>query len=270
MSEVNVLCIKWGTKFPAYYVNRLYAGVTRGLVRPFRFICFTEDAAGINPEVEVLPLPEVPFEDQMVEAMTTGRRRGAWRKVTLTQPGLAGIEGTTLIMDLDVVVTGSLDSLFDYSPGKICMAREWRYKYHPLQPVGGHGSVYRFDPGVHDYLYNDFASDVEGSLNFLGEQKYISLTAHKYGDLDYYPENWIRSFKRHAIPSLPLNLLFAPTIPQGCNVLCFHGDPKMEEAIVGAGSKLRYKTRPSKWLREYWLEEHEQDWMPGELELGDS
>ena len=27
--RVNVLCAKWGTKYPAYYVNRLYAGVAK-------------------------------------------------------------------------------------------------------------------------------------------------------------------------------------------------------------------------------------------------
>ena len=37
MSEpVNILCIKWGTRYPAAYVNFLYAGVRRHLRRPFR------------------------------------------------------------------------------------------------------------------------------------------------------------------------------------------------------------------------------------------
>jgi len=28
------------------------------------------------------------------------------------------------------------------------------------------------------------------------------------------------------------------------------------------GTKLRYKTRPAKWLRELWLDGDERDWMP--------
>ena len=43
---VNVLCMKWGNKYPADYVNRLYSMVARNMQRPFRFICLTEDSVG--------------------------------------------------------------------------------------------------------------------------------------------------------------------------------------------------------------------------------
>ncbi len=51
MTPANIICIKWGTKYPAYYVNRLYAGIQRHLNRPFRFFCVTDDATDIRPEV---------------------------------------------------------------------------------------------------------------------------------------------------------------------------------------------------------------------------
>ncbi len=262
MTQANVVCIKWGEKFPAYYVNRLYAGVLRSMKRPFRFVCFTEHDDGIRDEVEIHPLPVVPFEERMVEAMTTGKRRGAWRKITMAKPGEVRLEGPTLVMDLDVVVAGNLDDLFDYAPGKICMGREWRYRNNPMRKVGGHGSVYKFEPGKHDYLYADFANDIEGSLAYRGEQKYISMTAHNHGDLEYFPDEWICSFKRQAIPMVPFNLFSEPRLSEGCRVMCFHGNPKMEEALVGKGAKLRYKTVPAPWLRELWLDSDEQDWMP--------
>jgi len=44
---VNVLCMKWGNKYPADYVNRLYSMVARNMQRPFRFICLTEDSVGL-------------------------------------------------------------------------------------------------------------------------------------------------------------------------------------------------------------------------------
>jgi len=262
MTIANIVCIKWGTKFPPYYVNRLYAGVARGLKRPFRFVCFTEHQEGIRDEVEVHPLPLVPFEKPMVEAMTTGKRRGAWRKVTMMKPGSIGLKGPTLVMDLDVIVTGSLDELFEVSPGKVCMGREWRYKYQPWRGVAGHGSVYRFEPGRHDYLYTDFEADVEGSIAFRGEQKYITKTAHRHGDFAYFPDGWICSFKRQAIPIVPFNLIKEPVLPKSSRVMCFHGDPKMEEALIGEGSKLKYRTKPASWLRQLWLEDHERNWMP--------
>lgn len=260
MTVANIVCIKWGEKFPPYYVNRLYAGVKRNMKRPFRFICFTENAENIRDEVEVHPLPVVPVEEAMVKAMTTGKRRGAWRKVTMMKPDEVGLQGPTLVMDLDVVVSGPMDGFFDHAPGKICMGRDWLERRR--RRVGGHGSVYRFDPGKHDFLYTEFEDDIETAVAHKGEQRYISLTAHKYKQLEYFPDGWICSFKRQGIPVLPLNFIIEPRLPEKCRVMCFHGDPKMEEAIIGAGTKLRYKTRPAKWLRELWLDSDERDWMP--------
>lgn len=260
-AEVTVTCIKWGDKFPPYYVNRLYAGVKRFMDRPFRFVCFTEKPQDIRPEVEIFPLPEVPFEDEMVRAMTTGKRRGAWRKVTMLKPGAGNLSGRCLGMDLDVVVTGPLGPLFDYKPGKLCMGRDWLERRR--RRVGGHGSVFRFEPERHRYLYDEFAADVAKAVAFKGEQKYTSMTAYRHGDLEYFPDGWICSFKRQAIPFFPLNFVLKPRLPETCRVMCFHGTPKMEEALTGDSGKLQYRTRPAAWLRELWLEDSERDWMPG-------
>ncbi|MBN8763515.1 MAG: hypothetical protein J0I63_09885, partial [Thiobacillus sp.] len=60
MQHVNVLCLKWGTRYGAHYVNRLYRGVGRNLSRPFRFFCCTEDASGLDAGVEIIPFPGNP------------------------------------------------------------------------------------------------------------------------------------------------------------------------------------------------------------------
>ncbi len=256
----TIVCIKWGNKFPPYYVNRLYAGVKRFMDRPFRFVCYTENPAGIRAEVEVFPLPVVAYEDRMVEAMTTGKRRGAWRKVTILQSGEGNLSGPCMVMDLDVVVSGPLGPLFDHMPGKICMGRDWLERRRGR--VGGHGSVYRFDPALHPFLLGDFAADVENSLAYKGEQKYISMTAHKHGVLEYFPDGWICSYKRQAIPMIPFNFFSVPRLPDDCRVMCFHGTPKMEEALTGDCPKWQYRTKPAPWLRELWLDEGEKDWLP--------
>lgn len=261
-APATITCIKWGNKFPAYYVNRLYAGVKRHMDRPFRFVCFTEDATGIRDEVEIFPLPVVPVENEMVKAMTTGKRRGAWRKLTIFREGEGNLSGPCLQMDLDVVVTGPLGPLFDHAPGKICMGRDWLEKRRGRP--GGHGSVIRLNLPEHSYLYDDFEADFDGSVAYKGEQKYTSMTALKRDDLQYFPDGWICSFKRQAIPYFPLNFVFEPNLPEDCRVMCFHGTPKMEEALVGDCPKLRYRTKPAPWLREFWLDGHEKSWMPSE------
>ena len=51
--EKNVICIKWGTKFGADYVNRLYKMVEKNLSIPHRFVCFTDNAEGLIEGIEV-------------------------------------------------------------------------------------------------------------------------------------------------------------------------------------------------------------------------
>ena len=48
----NVLCIKWGSKYSADYVNKLYSMVERHLSLSHRFVCLTEDTTGLNSEIE--------------------------------------------------------------------------------------------------------------------------------------------------------------------------------------------------------------------------
>ena len=52
----NVLCVKWGSKFSADYVNRLYNMVERHLTLTHRFICLTDDPTGLHPLIETRPL----------------------------------------------------------------------------------------------------------------------------------------------------------------------------------------------------------------------
>ena len=44
---VNILCLKWGTRYGADYVNYIYRGVKAHLNRPFRFVCVTDDPSGL-------------------------------------------------------------------------------------------------------------------------------------------------------------------------------------------------------------------------------
>jgi len=45
-SMVNVICLKWGTRYDAGYVNRLRRMVQRHLIQPHRFVCLTDDTIG--------------------------------------------------------------------------------------------------------------------------------------------------------------------------------------------------------------------------------
>ncbi len=74
----QVLCIKWGDRYGAEYVNRIYAMVERNITPPFRVICFTEDNTGIREEVICHDLPELGCERPT-------NAPGKWPKTTISR-----------------------------------------------------------------------------------------------------------------------------------------------------------------------------------------
>jgi len=100
---VNVLCMKWGTKYSSDYVNTLYSMVSRNMRREFRFVCLTEDGAGLHGNIEVFPLPELSVD-------LGGPERG-WNKLAVFAETLYDLRGKVLCLDLDLIITGSLDDL---------------------------------------------------------------------------------------------------------------------------------------------------------------
>jgi len=250
---VNVICIKWGTLFGPDYVNRLYSGVRRNLSRPVRFFCMTEDSNGIHPDIEVLPLPEESYQEKMNAALAVANRQGAMRKTSLFRPGLVpDLEGPFLGFDLDVVITGALDPLLTLEPGKVAMRHDWTEK-RKGRPTG-HGSVFRFDPALHGFLYEDLAANPYGEVEAArgSEQRYTSHKAMERGQFVYIPDPWVVSFKYDCNP-FPGNYLRVARLPADARVVCFHGHPKMPEAIRGYTKSLIRYTKPCDWLHEHWV-----------------
>lgn len=256
MSEINVVCIKWGHSFGHEYVNRLRRAIIRNTARDVRFFCMTDDRTGVDKQIEILPLVEEPFLAKMMEVLPRTKRRGAMRKVSMFNPALfADLRGPLVALDLDVVITGNLDELSDFAPGKVSMRREWK-GCGPGTGLG-HGSVLKFEPLRHAYLYENIARNTELEIIRANgsEQNYTSFTAQAAGDFEPFPDPWIVSFKYECRPMRPLNLLMRPRLPKGARVVCFHGQPKMHEAVAGYRSDPLHSTRPARWMQDAWSDE---------------
>ncbi|MDN3710885.1 hypothetical protein QWZ10_01925 [Paracoccus cavernae] len=112
---VLVICIKWGTLYGADDVNRLAAGVRRHLARPHRFICFTDDALGLDAGIEAMALPEL--------GLPKGHKDTRWQKLALFRKDLFGLKGTGLFLDLDLVIVDDLEPFFAL-PGEFFIIRD--------------------------------------------------------------------------------------------------------------------------------------------------
>jgi len=76
-----VVCLKYGTKYSADYVNKLYNMVKRNLTLDHEFVCYTEDATGIDLGIRIEPIPLMP-------GVT-----GWWYKPMFFNPNI-GLKGT--------------------------------------------------------------------------------------------------------------------------------------------------------------------------------
>ncbi len=255
---VNILTFKWGTLYSAEYVNRLYRGVKAHLHRPFRFVCATDDSSGLADGIDAVALPEKPaaltnfytYEDRWPMIFI---------KLCVFNPGFAGLEGPTLFLDIDQIVIGDLDRFFDYRPGEFCIIRnwvEWRKTLFRKIPFCGNSSCFRFDAGEKSgYIYRTFLKEIDFALDdakFTTEQAYMTH-AVGFDKVNFWPDNFVRSFKRSCLRMWPLNHFLPPKMNPDTGILCFHGHPSPEEAIAGyRGRHLNTWTRPAQWVRELW------------------
>jgi hypothetical protein len=266
----QVICISWGPKYGAPYVNRLYAMVARNLTPPFGFTCFTDDPAGFHPGVRAEPLPPLDV------AMPTGTK-GIWPKARLWGPRLADLRGPVLFMDLDLVVVGPLDDFFGFGdPDAVVLARNPNTPFERL----GQTSIFRFPVGKLLPLQERFRADPQGVADaYRFEQRFVTREAP--GGVAFWPGRWVRHFRHDCVRTFPLNFFLAPKVPRDARVVIFPGGLLPPDAIAGkwsggyralsAGAHLRglfaadrpdpplrylrHYLRPSPWVAEAWREE---------------
>lgn len=201
---VTFVCVQVGNYEGrgAEYVNNLYDMVRRNLSAgyPGRFVCITDDDAGLHEDIHVIPAPK--------------DIHGWWVKLWMFKRGLFNHGERLIFMDLDTLVIGELDALAEYS-GPFATLRDF---YYPQQ-IG---------PAVIAWEVSDFTDSIYAEwsaaghpttghgdlwwLNQLDQGRFVK-TCDKLQDL--YPNMFV-SFKAGC----------NPYPPKGAKVVCFHGQPR--------------------------------------------
>lgn len=253
--QALILTIKWGTLYSAADVNRLHRQVRRHLARPHRFICFTDDMHGLDPEIKAMPLPEL--------GLAKGHADLRWRKLGLFQRGLGGLAGQALFLDLDLVVVDDLSPFFDL-PGTFFIIRDDDlFRAKPLRRMNpardrflhsvGNSSVFRFEIGQHAYILDAYLADPSGATaRYEISQQFQSAQLAAHGNLNYWPKGWCVSFKNDCVPRHLSSYLRDPALPQGAKIVLFAGAPKMEDVFAGRGHKWYRRIGNIDWLRRAW------------------
>jgi hypothetical protein len=255
---INVICIQWGSKYNAQDINTLFSGVVKNTSFPVRFHLFSnETLPGLKEGIRQHPEP--------APQQRPGKPYNYRKEVGLCTAELADLKGhRVFFFDLDVLITGNLDELFAYPQDDLFyIINDWNTRGSHV----GQASCYSFVAGTLAWIKEAFDADPEAVIRRFGtaSQEYLShMIIQRDGALNFWPDEWFKSFRFHCLPPAALRLLKTPALPPaGTKVLVFHGQPDVGDARIGRwsnaastkhahGWKKIYKTcRPTPWIADY-------------------
>lgn len=226
---IKVVCFKWHkpgyrTKFTGEHVNILYNMVKRNTTVDFEFICITDDATSINPDIRIIPLWENPCPKY---AQTNSMRPNCYVRLRMFSDEMRDLIGEKFIwMDLDNVITGNIDHILN-DPADFKMARI----DGEFMPVNG--SLCMIKAGARSDIWTGFNPNmvhpVTGLLRCSGrpvgsDQAWISLQlteeekAKTWGQSD-----GVYSYRCHLKKSETRENPIAD-LPQNACMVLFHGN----------------------------------------------
>ncbi len=263
---VHVICIKWGTYYGPADVNHLYRSICRyTLFHHVEFYCFTDNGAGLDPEIHIKPLPQLQVAPE--------DNRYSYRKeAALCDDTLGGLTGKRVFFfDLDSLIVGPLDAFWAYpKDDKFYIINDWKHRKGKKANQVGQASCYSFVVGTLGFVKSFFEAHPKEMVErfYTASQEYLSYKViEKFGALNFWPDNWFKSYRFHCMPMGVFRWFFTPKLPKikGLKMVAFHGQPGIEEAIQGIwsanpkdpkyprGYKKIYKhVKPAPWIQDYW------------------
>lgn len=207
MHDVIVCCVKVSQIYGPEYVNRLAAMVRRHATRPHRFLCLTDNPTGVD----------VPYTDVGTDAP------GWWAKLVLFRPHPALVGYRVLYLDLDTVIVGNMDFLFEYNGNLAILQSFW--------PPSRYGSaLMSIAPGYGGAIWSDF------------QRHRTAIMARLYGDQDWIGEQVAAADLWQDLAPGKIGSYKADDLresPKGFAICCFHGEPKPHEVDGWVGKHWR-------------------------------
>ena len=221
MTPFSVVTWKWAPRkgyrstFGPEAVNVLRRMVARHYPEPFRFLCVTDDAAGLDPEVEVVP-DWKDFAD--LPAPTSPNNPSCYRRLRAFAPDIGDTFGPRFVsLDLDMVITGDLRPLWQRHEDFVV--------YGDTNPQTFYnGSMFLLTAGARSKVWTTFdprrspqQAKVAGHRG--SDQGWISHCLGR-GEAKWTKADGVYSFRNHLKGETPFPV---QKLPPDAKVVVFHG-----------------------------------------------
>jgi len=225
---LSVITWKWGTAYTAEHVNVLARMVARNYNEPHRFVCVTNEPAGLGANIEVVP-DWADFAG--IQSPHGPTAVSCYRRLRAFHPTVGAVFGPRfVVMDLDAVVVGALEPLWD-RPDPFVIWRD------PIHPDGYCGSMFALRAGARARVWHAFNPDTSPRWS-----RGAGFHGSDQGWLRYClgpDENvWTR---QDGVYSFRVDVKARP-LPADARVVFFHGRTKPWDAAAQA----------LPWVREAW------------------
>lgn len=219
--DANILCVRFGNKYPVAYVEKLRNMINRHITVPYKLYCLTDDPTPISGV-------------ELIVQKNAGYAKGWWHKVHMFDPNLP-LRGRILYMDLDVVVCGNIDKLIHLPDKTFFGIRDFNRKFHPSWKYLN-SSVMSWIHGNERAIWDRFKENPSVAMRMHGDQDWTWKCAKDR--IKFWPEQWIQSYKWEIRKREELHVLNAirqfrevdnnVTPHDDCCIAVFHGSPNPE------------------------------------------
>lgn len=217
----------WGDKYGPEHVIKLKNGLDRHLKQPFRFLCVTER------ERVWTPWPDT--ERHTIRDPELLAYKGCFVRLRMFDYGWQqdhGIDDRLVCMDLDTIVTGELDPLFDRPDTFVILTGA-----NSINPCPYNGSLMMLRPGHHGEIWSTFS--IEAALEmpcyeFPDDQEWLSRKLPLAGTWQAGRKSGVYAFRKPGWPPGQLEL------------------PKNARMVVFPGRRQPSDFTHLEWVRRFW------------------
>ncbi len=226
---ITVACVWWGTKFPIEYVINLKASIERNTTVDHKFVCFSDrEVPGIETKI-----------------LKKGYD-GWWNKLQLFDCSY-GLSERVIYFDLDTLITGNLDWLFNYEGNFMgiedvgCVNAHQPHLKNVLQSAVMTWKYYLWNSIWTHANHN--MKEVQSKYRGDGEFLHGYMNPLRYELLQQEFPGKLKSYKYQVYPNRP---------DKDTSIVCFHAIPSIIQAQTEITRTAMGLYKPVNWIKDYW------------------